>query len=64
MTFVSFHLDVLLKFQEMIESGEIPKYKIFTHEPAKKRQRRKAKENHEEEEADDWRKQLGLDNGM
>ncbi|XP_026321836.1 dnaJ homolog subfamily C member 9 [Hyposmocoma kahamanoa] len=47
---------------EMIENGEIPKYRIFTHEPARKRQRRRAKENHEAKEAEEWRKELGLNN--
>ncbi|XP_045509748.1 dnaJ homolog subfamily C member 9-like [Colias croceus] len=42
---------------EMIDEGEIPAYKIFTHEPAKKRQRRHAKEKREAEE---FKKELGL----
>lgn len=44
----------------MIEQGEIPAYKIFTHEPARKRQRRHAKENREAEEADELKDSLGL----
>ncbi|CAH2105571.1 unnamed protein product [Euphydryas editha] len=45
---------------EMIEQGDIPAYKIFTHEPAKKRQRRHAKENREAEEAEELKNSLGL----
>lgn len=48
----------------MIEEGEIPAFKIFTHEPAKKRQRRLAKENREAKEADELKKSLGIDSGM
>lgn len=47
----------------MIEDGEIPAYKIFTHEPAKKRQRRIAKENREAKEAEEWKSELALDSG-
>ncbi|XP_075971767.1 dnaJ homolog subfamily C member 9 [Anticarsia gemmatalis] len=45
---------------EMIKSGEIPAYKIFTHEPARKRQRRHAKENREAQEAEEMKKDLGM----
>ncbi|XP_049870444.1 dnaJ homolog subfamily C member 9 [Pectinophora gossypiella] len=48
---------------EMIEKDEIPAYKIFTHEPAKKRQKRIAKENREAKEAEEWKTELGLDSG-
>ncbi|CAG4916072.1 unnamed protein product [Colias eurytheme] len=48
---------------EMIDEGEIPAYKIFTHEPAKKRQRRHAKENREAKEAEEFKKELGLGSG-
>ncbi|CAG9795077.1 unnamed protein product [Diatraea saccharalis] len=46
---------------EMIEKKEIPSYKIFTHEPARKRQRRLAKENREAEEAEELKNELGLE---
>ncbi|XP_041970937.1 dnaJ homolog subfamily C member 9 [Aricia agestis] len=45
---------------EMIEQGEIPAYKIFTHEPARKRQKRHAKENREAKEAEEIQKSMGL----
>lgn len=48
---------------EMIEQGDIPAYKIFTHEPAKKRQRRHAKENREAKEAEELENKLGLKSG-
>ncbi|CAH0725181.1 unnamed protein product, partial [Brenthis ino] len=48
---------------EMIEQGEIPSYKIFTNEPARKRQRRHAKENREAKEAEELKKSLGLSTG-
>ncbi|RVE54076.1 hypothetical protein evm_001199 [Chilo suppressalis] len=48
---------------ELIEKKEIPSYKIFTHEPAKKRQRRLAKENCEANEAEELKNELGLDSG-
>ncbi|VVD05111.1 dnaJ homolog subfamily C member 9 [Leptidea sinapis] len=48
---------------EMIEQGEIPSYKIFTHEPARKRQRRHAKENREAKEAEQLKAELNLDAG-
>ncbi|XP_045447089.1 dnaJ homolog subfamily C member 9 [Melitaea cinxia] len=48
---------------EMIEQGDIPAYKIFTHEPAKKRQRRHAKENREAKEAEELINTLGLKSG-
>lgn len=48
----------------MIEQGEIPAYKIFTNEPAKKRQRRHAKENREAKEAEELKKSLGLSTGL
>lgn len=44
----------------MIENGEIPSYKIFTHEPIKKRQKRIAKENREAKEAEEMKNELGL----
>ncbi|XP_068631029.1 dnaJ homolog subfamily C member 9 [Battus philenor] len=48
---------------EMIDKGEIPTYKIFTHEPAKKRQKRIAKENREAQEAEELKSELGLGSG-
>ncbi|XP_034829803.1 dnaJ homolog subfamily C member 9 [Maniola hyperantus] len=48
---------------EMIDQGEIPAFKIFTHEPAKKRQRRHAKENCESMEAEELKESLGLNSG-
>ncbi|XP_050343509.1 dnaJ homolog subfamily C member 9 [Nymphalis io] len=45
---------------EMIEQGDIPAFKIFTHEPAKKRQRRHAKENREAKEAEELKNSLSL----
>ncbi|XP_047528779.1 dnaJ homolog subfamily C member 9 [Vanessa atalanta] len=48
---------------EMIELGDIPAFKIFTHEPAKKRQRRHAKENREAKEAEELKNSLGLNSG-
>ncbi|CAH2071158.1 unnamed protein product, partial [Iphiclides podalirius] len=45
---------------EMIEKGEIPAYKIFTHEPNKKRQKRIAKENREAKEAEELKLELGM----
>lgn len=48
---------------EMIEQGDIPAYKIFTHEPVKKRQRRHAKENREAKEAEELENKLGLKSG-
>lgn len=47
----------------MIESGEVPAYKAFTHEPEKKRQKRIAKENREAEEAEEMKKELGMKSG-
>lgn len=47
----------------MIKNGEIPSYKVFTHEPAKKRQKRLAKENREAKEAEELQNELGLDSG-
>ncbi|XP_028175446.1 dnaJ homolog subfamily C member 9 isoform X2 [Ostrinia furnacalis] len=44
----------------MIENGEIPPYKIFTNEPARKRKRRWAKENREAKEAEELKNELGL----
>lgn len=51
------------KLQEMIQNGEIPAYKIFTHEPAKKRLRRLAKENREAKEAEEMKEELGVGSG-
>ncbi|XP_032512613.2 dnaJ homolog subfamily C member 9 [Danaus plexippus] len=48
---------------EMIEQGEIPSYKIFTHEPARKKQKRHAKENREAQEAEELKESLGLNAG-
>lgn len=48
----------------MIESGEVPSYKIFTHEPEKKRKRRHAKENREAAEAEEFANELGLGNKL
>lgn len=47
----------------MIQNGEIPAYKIFTHEPAKKRLRRLAKENREAKEAEEMKEELGVGSG-
>ncbi|KAJ8727575.1 hypothetical protein PYW07_001694 [Mythimna separata] len=48
---------------EMIKSGEVPEYKIFTHEPAKKRLRRIAKEKREAKLAEEMQKELEMDSG-
>lgn len=48
----------------MIEQGEIPSYKIFTHEPARKKQKRHAKENREAQEAEELKESLGLNAGL
>ncbi|XP_011550866.2 dnaJ homolog subfamily C member 9 [Plutella xylostella] len=48
---------------EMIESKEVPAFKVFTHEPEKKRKRRHAKEMKEAEEAEEFSKEMGLGNG-
>lgn len=48
----------------MINQGELPSYKIFTHEPAKKRQKRLERENREAKEAEELQDELGLDSGM
>lgn len=45
---------------EMIQNNEIPAYKIFTHEPARKRLKRIAKENREAKEAEELKKDLGM----
>lgn len=42
----------------MIENGEVPTYKIFTHEPERKRKRRHAKENKEAAEAEQLKTKL------
>lgn len=47
----------------MIKSKEIPAYRAFTHETAKKRARRAAKENREAEEAEELSNELGLNSG-
>lgn len=49
--------------QEMIENKEIPEYKIFTHEPARKRNRRHAKQRREAKEAEEMKQNMGLDSG-
>ncbi|NP_001157386.1 DnaJ (Hsp40) homolog 10 [Bombyx mori] len=48
---------------KMIKDGEIPAYKIFTHEPAKKKQKRIAKENREAKEAEELKQELGMTSG-
>lgn len=48
----------------MIKNGEVPSYKVFTNEPAKKRQRRLAKENREAKEAEELQNELGLNSGI
>lgn len=48
---------------EMIKKGEVPEYKIFTNEPAKKRLRRIAKEKKEAELAEQMQKELEMDSG-
>lgn len=48
----------------MIKDGEIPAYKIFTHEPAKKKQKRIAKENREAKEAEELKQELGMTSGI
>lgn len=48
---------------EMIEAGEVPKYKIFTNEPSQKRQRRHKKYAREAKEAEEIKQKLGL-NGL
>lgn len=50
-------------FQNMIDQGEIPAYKIFTHEPTKKRKLRHAKEKNEAKEAEKYKKELGFTSG-
>lgn len=47
----------------MIKDGDIPAYKIFTHEPEKKRKRRLAKENREAKEAEELKNELGMGSG-
>lgn len=54
----------MILLQDMIDQGEIPSYKIFTHEPAKKRKRRHAKENCEAQEAEEYKNELGLTSGI
>lgn len=49
--------------QEMIKNGEIPSFKVFTHEPAKKRQKRLAKENREAKESEELLNECGIDSG-
>ncbi|KAL4716630.1 hypothetical protein ACJJTC_008265 [Scirpophaga incertulas] len=49
---------------EMIKAGDIPSYKIFTHEPANKRQRRIAKENCEAKEAEELLQEIGGNNSL
>ncbi|XP_063377411.1 dnaJ homolog subfamily C member 9 [Cydia fagiglandana] len=49
--------------RDLIDKGEIPAYKKFTHEPEKKRQRRIAKENREAVEAEELKKELGVGSG-
>lgn len=48
----------------MINNGEIPPYKIFTHEPAKKRQKRLDRENREAKEAEEMQEELGFKSGI
>ncbi|XP_072940133.1 J domain-containing protein CG6693 [Epargyreus clarus] len=45
---------------EMIENKEIPAYKIFTHEPTRKRNRRHAKQLREAKEAEEMKQNMGL----
>lgn len=48
----------------MIKNGEVPEYKIFTNEPAKKRLRRIAKEKKEAKLAEQMQKELEMDSGI
>lgn len=48
----------------MIKVGEIPAYKIFTHEPEKKKQRRIAKENREAKKAEKMQEKIGAGSGI
>nr|XP_021187720.2 dnaJ homolog subfamily C member 9 [Helicoverpa armigera] len=48
---------------EMIKTGEVPEYKIFTHEPASRRQKRIAKEKKEAKLAEEMQKELNLSSG-
>ncbi|XP_035438916.1 dnaJ homolog subfamily C member 9 [Spodoptera frugiperda] len=47
---------------EMIKSGEVPEYKIFTHEPASKRLKRIAKEKKEAKLAEEMQKEMQKEN--
>lgn len=48
----------------MIKNGEVPEYKIFTNEPAKRRLRRIAKEKREAKLAEEMQKELEMDSGI
>ena len=48
----------------MIKNGEVPEYKTFTHEPAKKRLRRIAKEKREAKLAEEMAKEFEMDSGI
>ncbi|XP_063218083.1 dnaJ homolog subfamily C member 9 [Bacillus rossius redtenbacheri] len=46
--------------QELIDAGEVPAYRVFTHEPARKKERRKRKMEKEAREAAEMSRDLGL----
>ncbi|KAG9267572.1 hypothetical protein AMEX_G18427 [Astyanax mexicanus] len=47
--------------QNAIDAEDIPAYKAFTHESTKKKVNRKRKAKKEQQEADEMRKEMGLD---
>lgn len=49
--------------QGMIDSGEVPAFRAFTHETPRKRERRKRKWEKEAEEAEKMKMELGMDDG-
>ncbi|XP_053962496.1 J domain-containing protein CG6693 [Anastrepha ludens] len=50
--------------REMIDAGEVPEYKIFTNEPAQKRQRRHKKMARELKEADEIKQKMQNENNL
>lgn len=50
--------------RELIDAGEVPEYKIFTQEPAQKRNRRHKKYERESKEADEIKKKLQARSNM
>ena len=47
----------------MIEAGEVPKFKAFSKETAKKKKERKRRLEGEKKEAEEMATELGLGNG-